>query len=136
MKTHAGRLQSILLRTCGALLVVFWGAAAQASSGIDVDSNEVTEAPPTPELPSPSLNVPVLDRDLADAGNHVGKPAAATRTDKSAEKVVAPALADDVEDADDASGPVSTPPETALRLPGVAEEDLPRFRRQMYRTDI
>lgn len=27
-------------------------------------------------------------------------------------------------------------PKTATRLPGIAEEDLPRFRRQMFRTDI
>jgi hypothetical protein len=27
-------------------------------------------------------------------------------------------------------------PPTATRLPGIADEDLPRFRRQMFRTDI
>jgi hypothetical protein len=37
---------------------------------------------------------------------------------------------------DDNGKPVSTPPETALRLPGVSEVDQPHFRSQMYRTDI
>ena len=36
----------------------------------------------------------------------------------------------------DDSVPLRELPETALRLPGVSEKEQPRFRRQMYRTDI
>lgn len=136
MTTQSGRSPFALAGACGALLFGFWCATASASSGFDVDCNEVTEAPPTPELPTPSLNVQVVDHGLVDASANIAAPPAAL----SADDMVAPTLVDDVaddgEDDDQASGPVSTPPETALRLPGVSEEELPRFRRQMYRTDI
>ncbi len=70
-------------------------------------------------------------------------PAAASHSDSS----VLPALADgatksssDVVDeqagADESANTVNEPAESALQLPGVSEAALPRFRRQMYRTDI
>ncbi len=69
------------------------------------------------------------------------------KNDPAAEKITAPALAEvaDVNLSDsgesssaetDVAVPANNLPETALKLPGVAEKDQPRFRRQMYRTDI
>jgi hypothetical protein len=116
------------------LLLGFCCSYAVASSNICSDCNQVydvSDEMSSPALPSPSLNIDVLDA-VAD----VAVPADET----TAENIVSPVLAEDVEDdgeADDrSSGPVTGPPETALHLPGVAEEDQPRFRRQMYRTDI
>jgi hypothetical protein len=115
-------------------------SAALASSGINVDCNEVTEDLPRPELPSPSLNITVVDHGLGDVAADIQ----ALPSEISAEQIASPVLSDELElaedsessDSDSVGVPVSTPPETALRLPGVAEEDQPHFRRQMYRTDI
>jgi hypothetical protein len=63
------------------------------------------------------------------------------------ESAVSPALADvtkkpstdDLDnqaDADESTGSNTQTPGPALRLPGVSDASLPRFRRQMYRTDI
>jgi hypothetical protein len=131
-----GRLQLILRGTTASLLLVAWSSFALASSGIETDSKEVSEEPPTPALPSPSLNVDVADHAHIDATAGMGTAAGSP----SDEEVARPVLVEDVEaDAtsdEETAVPVSDPPETALRLPGVAEEDQPRFRRQMYRTDI
>jgi hypothetical protein len=117
-------------------------SAALASSGINVDCNEVTEDLPRPELPSPSLNITVVDHGLGDVAADIQ----ALPSEVAAEQIASPVLSDELElaedsesgdtDSDSVGVPVSTPPETALRLPGVAEEDQPHFRRQMYRTDI
>ena len=93
---------------------------------------------------APGLRLEAADRDGIEASE-------AARTDDapSAEPQPAPAitssnilndlLAD--EDANDQSvdGVDEQPPElppTVTRLPGIADEDLSRFRRQMFRTDI
>ena len=41
-----------------------------------------------------------------------------------------------VPEVDEAETPINETPPTATRLPGVSETDQPRYRRQMYRTDI
>ena len=123
-----------------ALLLGFCSSAAIASSGVAAGNDEVTDALPAPALPSPSLNIKMTDRGLVSAAADMQASAA----ELSADKVASPALAEDIEltedqeDDDQGAGgnPVTDAPETALRLPGVAEQDLPHFRRQMYRTDI
>ncbi|MDH4124293.1 MAG: hypothetical protein OEW64_02685 [Gammaproteobacteria bacterium] len=134
-----GRSQFTVASVAAALLLGFCSSSVLASSGIRPDCEGVTDDVADPALPAPSLNIVVVDRGPSDATGIQALP-----TGINAEKIAAPALQDEIElvedtDAGDAleeAAPVSTPPETALRLHGVAEEDQPHFRRQMYRTDI
>ena len=83
------------------------------------------------------------DHGLTDSAADMNDPA----SDPTAEKLTSPALVEvadvSLTDSSDSSSakeddavPVNDLPETAVRLPGVSEADQPRFRRQMYRTDI
>jgi hypothetical protein len=126
-----------------ALLLGLWTIPALASSGFTTHRSEVTAELPSPEIPRPSLNIKLVDHGLIEAAADMKAPAA----EPADEEVPAPALAkvkttssteeveEDVAD-ENVAIPVSDPPGTALRLPGVSEKDQPRFRRQMNRTDI
>jgi hypothetical protein len=124
-----------------ALLLGFCSSAALASSGIKADCDGAIDKLPNPKLPSPSLNITVVDHGMTDTAAGIQS----LPTEIAAEKIVSPTLAEEIEltegnetasEDDDNGKPVSTPPETALRLPGVSEVDQPHFRSQMYRTDI
>ncbi len=131
-----------------ALAFVLSGSAAFASNGFKSDCDEVNDALPAVEIPTPSLTTPplairVVEHGLTDSAADMKDPA----SDPTVEKLSSPALTEVVDvTMDDSSEstmkkeddavPVNNLPETALRLPGVSKEDQPRFRRQMYRTDI
>ena len=126
-----------------ALLLGLLSGPALASSGFTTHCSEVTADLPSPEIPPPSLSFKLVDHGLIDAAADMKAPAA----EPADEKMPSPALAEatttsateEVEeeiDDEDTAIPVSDPPGTALRLPGVSEKDQPRFRRQMNRTDI
>jgi hypothetical protein len=130
----------------GATLTLLVGLAcssAFASNGIKLDCDEANDTLPAIEIPTPSLVIRAVDHGLTDSAADMKDPA----SDPGVEKISSPALAEvtDVSlnnssesssaDEDDAV-PVNDLPETALRLPGVSEKEQPRFRRQMYRTDI
>jgi hypothetical protein len=124
-----------------ALLLGICSSAALASSGIKADCDKAIDKLPNPALPSPSLNITVVDHGLADTAADIQS----LPGEIAAEKIAPPALAEEIElteenepvsEDDDNGKPVSTRPETALRLPGVSEVDQPHFRNQMYRTDI
>jgi len=135
-----GRLPFVQAAAATALLLGFCSSSVFASSGVSTDGDEVNAALSTPALPSPSLNIKKVDLGLVNATADMQASAARL----SAEKMTSPTLADDIEltddveddDANDTTSPVNDTAETAVRLPGVAEQDLPHFRRQMYRTDI
>ena len=141
MTRQLGRSQFTPARAT-ALLLGICCSSAFASSDINADCKEGIERFSDPGLPSLSLNITVVDHGLADAAAGIQ----ALPSEIAAEPIASPALSEDVEfaegtdpgDADDDSVgvPVGSPSETALRLPGVREEDQPHFRRQMYRTDI
>ncbi len=89
-----------------------WSTSALASNGFDTNCEGVTDELPAPEIPAPSLTIKVADHgpSTADADEEAGS--------------------------DETANTVNVPLGTVLRLPGVSDEDLPRFRRQMFRTDI
>ncbi len=139
MTGRVNKSKITLLSSAVALLLGSWCSSALASNDVTAEC----EALPAVEIPTPSLTFKRTDHGLTDSAADM-KDAA---SEPGSEKVSSPALADaasidstDTTDtdseADENAVPVSNPPETALRLPGVSEEDQPRFRRQMYRTDI
>jgi len=126
-----------------ALLLSVCCSSALASSGFKTHCSEVTDVLPIAEVSLPSLNLRPVDHGLIDAAAEMRDPAA----EPAEEDLPASALAEAKttsstdaveEEAEDEAKvtPVSDPPGTAVRLPGVAEKDQPRFRRQMNRTDI
>ena len=135
-----GRLLLMLAETVTLLFLGLGAASAVASSGIIADSDEDNAALPALAPSPPSLNMRRADRGGDDTAADMQVSAVELASDKMASPTLVDdiELADDVKDngADDASSPVTDTPETALRLPGIAEHDLPHFRRQMYRTDI
>jgi len=123
------------------LLLAAWCLPSLAATGVDVECPETKAniALASTELAVPELTNPALELDAADP---TGDDSAAIEDEIVARPLASPAVsaseqdderATDVETSD-ASGNETTP--TATRLPGVSATDQPRFRRQMYRTDI
>lgn len=118
-------------------------SSAFASNGFKLDCDEVNTALAAVEIPTPLLAIRAVDHGLTDSAADKKDPA----SDPSVEKITSPTLAEvadvSLNDSSESNSaeeddvvPVNGLPETALRLPGVSEKELPRFRRQMYRTDI
>ncbi len=132
-----------LLRGTAAVLLGAWSMSAVASNGFDTHCTEATDALPAPEISIQVLTINVVEHGLISVTADMVAPAA----DSVSDAVVSPALADvttksssdaaDKQAGVDESAPTANElPGSALQLPGVSEADLPRFRRQMYRTDI
>jgi hypothetical protein len=137
---RSGRL---LAATATALLLGLACSSAFASNGFTIDCDAVSESLATIEIQTPSLAIRTVDHGLTDSAADMKDPA----SNPTSEKITSPALAEvanvGLTDSSESSPaneddaiPVNSLPETALRLPGVSEEDQPRFRRRMYRTDI
>jgi len=119
-----------------ALLVVgAWCLPALASNGLSKPSVETSDAMPTAAIETPSpiliskIDTPlheIGDRDDAKAGS---EPIEITQ---SSPKSIFEELKSDAEK------PIESPElqSIAPRLPGVSNASLPRFRREMFRTDI
>ena len=143
MAKQLHRLGRFLAGAATVLLLGLSCSTVFASNGFKSDCDEVNDALPAVEIPTPSLTIRLVDHGETDSAADMKDPA----SDPAIEKVTSPALAEvtDVKlndssessstETDDAI-PINDLPETALKLPGVAEKDQPRFRRQMYRTDI
>lgn len=127
-----------------ALLLGLSCSSAIAADGIKSDCDRINDAPQGVEISTRSLYIKLVDHGPTDSAADMRAPA----TDPATEKLTSPALAADAAETNltDSEDSRSTEadtavaaddlPESALRLPGVSEKDLPRFRRQMYRTDI
>jgi hypothetical protein len=137
------RSERLLAATATALLLGLGCSSAFASNGFTIDCDQVSESLPAIAIQTPSLTLRNIDYGQTDSAADMKDPA----SDPTAEKITSPTLAEvaDVSLTDnsesssaneDDAAPVNNLPETALRLPGVSEEDQPRFRRRMYRTDI
>jgi hypothetical protein len=137
------RSERLLAGAATALLLGLSCSTAFASNGFKSDCDEVNDALPAVEVPTPSLTIRVVELGLTNSAADMKDPA----SDPSIEKVTSPALTEvadvNLNDSSESSSaekddtiPANDLPETALKLPGVAEKDQPRFRRQMYRTDI
>ena len=143
MPTRLETPKNALLGATVALLLGAWSVSALASNGFDAHCAEATNELPAPEIPTPSLNIEVAEHGMTQAASDMHAPEAASRSESS----VLPALADvptkssndaaeEQSGADESANTAIEPSGTAIQLPGVSEADLPRFRRQMYRTDI
>jgi len=132
-----------LLSGTAVLLLGVWNVNALASNGFDTHCTEASNELPAAEIPAPSLAIKVAEHGLSSAAADMDAPVA----EPGSESVASPALAgvttepptDEEKEPQGAKESTNTArelPGTALRLPGVSDADLPRFRRQMYRTDI
>ncbi len=143
MAKQQNRLGRSIAGAVTALLLMLSVSSALASNEFKPECDEFTDAVPDVEISTRVLTIRVTDHGLSSSAADMKDSA----SDPADEKVVSPALAEVVEVKlsdgsetssveEDDSAPVSDLPETALKLPGVSERDQPRFRRQMYRTDI
>ena len=119
----------------------FGSVTASAATGVDEDCPE-TRAEIVAEISPPSLHVNAVehvgDTSVTATDSAAARPLA-SGTDTQTSALLNKALPRPAGDSDSiASEKDSTRdlPPTDMRLPGVADEDLPRFRRQMFRTDI
>lgn len=120
------------------LLLGAWSVPAIGSSGVPNQSNSAADTLPAISI-SAATSRSTADTELrltenlddTDATIHATQYAIAEATNK--------ALIEEIEDigaSDDAGFRYSKNPGIAIRLPGVSETALPRFRHQMFRTDI
>ena len=131
----------------GATAALLFGlsfSSVHASDLIKSACGNISKAPEGVEVPAPPLTMKLAEHGLADSSADMKAPAA----DPAGEKLTSPTLAADATESTlvdtedtstvetDAAAAADDLPETSLRLPGVSDEELPRYRRQMYRTDI
>ena len=124
-----------------ALLLLGWCLPGLAATGVDIKCPEserennlvVTDV----ELPRPAI--PLLKIEVTDHGVDSEADIEAELVDPPLISPAASTSSDEDEATTDVEGADATRNDaapTATRLPGVSETDQPRFRRQMYRTDI
>jgi len=111
----AAKISALSATSAVALALGTWCGSALASADVEAPGAELVSHTET------SLHKILGDDEIASA---------AIRTIDAAAK---PADEDEKEDVTISK---SETPEIATRLPGVSASDSPRFRRQMYRTDI
>ena len=143
-------LRDIVSAAVPTVFLLACSAGAWASNGIGSDRIQVDETRSLPEVTSEPFRV--IDPEHRGTESGAIKSAVTEGDVETASGPASPAaltkgrLLDEIfaeEETPDQSllgdepeqKPVALPP-TATRLPGVATEELPRFRRQMYRLDI
>ena len=123
-----------------ALLLLNWCLPGLAATGVDVECPETErESNFVTAVELPTLAIPSLQIDIAEHGVDSSANIEAEIVDPPLASPAANTGSDEDEAATDIEGADATRNETAptaTRLPGVSETDQPRFRRQMYRTDI
>lgn len=122
-----------------ATMLLTWTPAG-AATNFDPDCPSLEPDADAATLPAPALRIEMTDLVTpppAPLARHALAPreAPAITSRQTVDELLEEAepTAEDAEP-QDFEGPALPP--TATRLPGVDDEDLPRFRRQMFRTDI
>ena len=143
MTKRSTKSKFVLLGGNAALLFAVCCSTALASSGIDSRCSELGTELSSAAAPATKLDIKLADHGLIDAAADMNAPATGPADDEMPSTALAEVsntasseVAEKDNNGDDNVLPVSNPPGTALRLPGVSDKDLPRFRRQMNRTDI
>lgn len=131
------------LNSIAVLLLGVSSASALASNSFETQCNEAADELPAVEIPTPSLTIEVVDHGLTSATADMNAPTAEPGNESVAAAAMAVVISEastenaaEEVSAEEAANSDAEPPGTALRLPGVSDSDLLRFRRQMYRTDI
>lgn len=131
------------LSSAAALLFGLSCTFSQASNLVKSDCDEINEPPAADGSPAPQLVLRSIEHGLTDSDSDMKAPASDPTTEKVESPTLTEAAQSDLDDKEESAS--SEPdskvaadkiPDTALRLPGVSEIEMPRFRRQMYRTDI
>lgn len=143
MKSRLVPAKNALLSGSGitALLLAAWCSPTIAATGVDVECPETERQNRlvAADIEMPQLVLPSLSIDVAD---HGVDSSAAIEDEIVDPPLTSPAVSSGDEAADsptevkEADATLDEVAPTATRLPGVSETDQPRFRRQMYRTDI
>ena len=135
MKSNRTHAASRSIGLAALLIAGVWCIPALASNGLTKPSVEASESMPTAAIETPSpiltgkIDTPlheIGDKDAAKAGS---KPVEITQ---SSPKSILEELKSDAEEPIEDSELQGIAP----RLPGVSNVSLPRFRREMFRTDI
>ena len=104
------------------LALATWTGPALASAGAETRCDQAVYDLEMPEAAPPRLSVDVVDASEAETAEELAPPLAVEQTD-TIEEAASNAVTDDARN-------------SAADLPGVSDDDLIRFKRQMYRTDI
>ena len=102
------------------LVLLAWSGAAIGATGVDTRCDQSVSATDMPESRPASFSIEVTS-DTAQV-DELAAPMAAEQGE-TVEETAPKAKSEEVSD-------------TSARLPGVSEDDLIRFKRQMYRKDI
>lgn len=134
--TRLGRITGLLT---GAGLLVAASLQAFASTGIHPDCPSLGTPPEPIEIEPPSLRFEKTELGktnplpiTAPEGSDAEAPPTLTSSD-AIDKLLGK---DETEESAEPSNSRPELPPAATRLPGVDDDELPRFRRQMFRTDI
>ncbi len=102
------------------LLLLAWSGAAIGATGVETRCDQTVDARDMPESRPASYSIE------------------ATADSENVEEMAAPMAADQGETVEEASTKADRNEnrESTARLPGVSEDELIRFKRQMYRKDI
>lgn len=124
-----------------AVTMLLGSMPAGASNGLDTDCPSLLAQIDAAALPAPVLHIELTDLAVPSAPDRADSDVVLRELPAMTSRQSVDALLEDVDPATDdgnraAEREQPALPPTATSLPGVDDEDLPRFRRQMFRTDI
>lgn len=135
MKSNRTHAASRSIGLAALLIAGAWCIPALASNGITDSSVEASEAMPAAVIATPS---PMLISKIDTPLHEIGDKDAAKVGSKPVEITLSSPKSIFEELKSDAEEPIEDPELRGIapRLPGVSNVSLPRFRREMFRTDI
>ncbi|MEM7432580.1 MAG: hypothetical protein AAF351_11690 [Pseudomonadota bacterium] len=110
-----------------AVLASFWCGSVLAANTVEVEVDCDDSELASSAVPAPKFTVTVTEADVdGDQDTDISAPSSSLTDAVNAEEAA-------LEDGTDVETRL---PADAVRLPGISQENLPRYRRQMNRTDI